>query len=337
MPSELNSALSLKDLGAARRNALWFVLPVLLCVAMLIAAIAYRQGAFETFDRVTLVVDSAAGISKGMPVKLKGLVVGTVQDIVPRAGRQANELVMQVELSINRRHTRFIASDAPVSIGQDGLLGQTYLDVGTGTATRAVANGESLQFTRKRSISELAQGLADGATPILRDFASLAKSLDDPKGDARTAMRSFRESAEAVPEVTRKTLKVLTETEATVVQLRKSSSATLQQATQVLSHTERLVTTVEEATPKLIKDTDRILQNAERASASASRIVENSETPVQTILSKGEQGTTGAVDVIEGARSAWPLRAMLPAPRYSSALPELGRAPGVLRPGGDAP
>ncbi len=320
-----------------KRRALLFVLPVVLAVAALAAAIAYRQGALETFDQVTFVADTATGITKGMPVKLKGLSIGVVQDVLPRAGSAANELVMQVHLLINRRHTRYVASDAPVSLAQDGLIGQSYLDIGVGKSPRAIANGEALVYLRKRSLKELADGLSDDTAPILRDLGAFAKSLGDPDGDARRMLQSARETVAMVPQVTQRTLKVLGEADATIVSLRNQSSASLAQTTQLLQRADALLTKVDDAAPQLLQSAGATLANTERASTAASRIVADSEAPLRALLSKGEQGADTAVEILEGATQTWPVNTLLPARGYRSALPEAAVAPGIVRPRKETP
>ena len=63
------------------RSLVAFVMPALIGLVVVGAVIAWKQELFVTRTPIYIFTDSALGITKGIPVKVFGLTVGTVDEI----------------------------------------------------------------------------------------------------------------------------------------------------------------------------------------------------------------------------------------------------------------
>jgi ABC-type transporter Mla subunit MlaD len=306
--------------GSLRRRALLFVLPVLLGIALLIAAIAFRQGFFERYDVVSFSIDSAAGISRGMPVKLKGLMIGQVREMTP-VGTDANgNLGIVVTLALNQRYTGIISSDSKVTLSQEGLIGQPFVEILPGSGKRAIANGEAIEYQKKRGLKEIVEAASGEAIPILQDVRGFSRQLADPAGDFQAGLKNVAELTRELPEMGRQTL-------ATVRAMREMVDAVKGKAVTTLDSAEKRM-------PALLDQTEAILDDVKDTSRQVRQLAQELHGPVLGIVEDGRHVSTEARQIVGAAKQSWPLNAILPPPAHQVVLPDSALGVPILQPGG---
>lgn len=304
-------------IASLRRKALAFVLPVLAGVALLIATIAWRQGYFENYSEITFVVDSATGIGRGMPVKLKGVAVGQVKDFRLASGA-AGEVGIAVVLSLNQRYAQHVPNTSKVTLTQEGFIGQSYIEILPGEGGRFVANGESLLFERRRGLKEVIDDLGKEAAPILHDVRQLAHGLADPRGDLQSSLRNAAGLAGQLPEIGRQTRSSLQAAGTAIDALSERSAGVLRQ--------------VETGLPPLLEKTGGVLDTLQNTSSHVERLAADLREPLLAIGEDGRHASAEARLLVDGVKQSWPVRALLAEPARQTLLPDSAAATGILRP-----
>lgn len=303
-----------------RRRALLFVLPVLLGIALLFAAIAYRQGFFERYDLVSFSIDSAAGIGRGMPVKLKGLMIGQVRTMEPVGADGQGNLGIVVTLALNQRYTPLIASDSKVTLSQEGMIGQPFVEVLPGGGSRAIANGEAIEYQKKRGLKEIIEAASGEAIPILQDVRSFSRKLADPDGEFQAGIRNTVELTRQFPELSRQALATVRSTREMVDAVKLKAVATLD--------------TAQREMPGILEKVDGTLDNVRDSSQQVRQLSHELHGPILGIVEDGRHVSAEARQIVGAAKQTWPLSAILPPPAHRAVLPDSAAGVPILQPGG---
>jgi phospholipid/cholesterol/gamma-HCH transport system substrate-binding protein len=98
---------------------------VLIGVILFIAGIYYvgqRHQVFRKTFKLSTIFRYVNGLQPGNNVRLSGIDVGVVDDII-----QTTDSTVKVDMQIDERSRKFIKKDAKASIGSDGLIGNKII------------------------------------------------------------------------------------------------------------------------------------------------------------------------------------------------------------------
>jgi phospholipid/cholesterol/gamma-HCH transport system substrate-binding protein len=133
------------------------------------------------------------GLSLGAPVKLGGVIIGRIADIL-FAG-ETDELT--VTLSINEKYLSRIRLDSRVSLETAGLLGDKFASISVGKDPIQAAPGGFLMASSEADTSELlgkAAKVVDNTVQISDDIKGITKSVKaDGAEDINKSIHEFRE------------------------------------------------------------------------------------------------------------------------------------------------
>lgn len=150
-------------------------------LVVLIALAAVMVGVFSIGQRANLFkkklpfntrFDSAAGLVSGNPVRLNGVTVGNVLDVVlsPDPADQS----VRVAYEVDRRIVPRLRTGTRASIKTIGLLGDKYVDLAGGLATEPqVPVGGHIPAAPGAGLEKLLEGGGD----LLTDLSAIARSL----------------------------------------------------------------------------------------------------------------------------------------------------------------
>src|SRR5881275_3310296 len=116
--------------------------------ALLLAALAgalvllWLMGELTLRHGSTLTVEfgHTGNVVKGAPVKLAGVPVGRVEAVTllpDRRDEYGESMPVQMELSIDPKVVAAMRADARVTVSSQGPLGESYLELSTGSAQQA--------------------------------------------------------------------------------------------------------------------------------------------------------------------------------------------------------
>ncbi len=156
--------------------------------ALVLAALVGVLGLLWLMGELTLGRDTVlsvdfshtGNVTKGAPVKLGGVVVGRVEEIhlePDRRDAQGRPLPVRMGLSVRPEALAALRSDARVTVGTVGPLGEPYLELNPGSASAdPLPSGISLRGTDAPRLDLVAQQLS-----AFLDVASGALA-EDPEG-----------------------------------------------------------------------------------------------------------------------------------------------------------
>jgi len=153
----------LRDHGAEVRVGAF----VILTAAVIVAGLFWISGSpFRgPTIRVWGVASNANRIATASPVLLRGVEVGTVDEVALEAER----VVLTMTLSTRVQ----LPADTRGTIQPDGFLGQQLVELTPGTSVRTLAEGDTLSLDRTSDLTSLASTLGDEVGSLIGELESL--------------------------------------------------------------------------------------------------------------------------------------------------------------------
>jgi phospholipid/cholesterol/gamma-HCH transport system substrate-binding protein len=289
-------------------------------VMSLVAAVvvlAYHQGAFTQRIQVYFLAGSAAGMNKGMAVKLVGFKVGSVESIAIDNDRR-----VEVELKVDARYAPMIDADATVRLIREAIIGSNVLEFRPGSGKLGPVQDKAiLLYEREPSVESSMMALLDQVSPIVTDIRQITVYLSAPDSDWREAVRSVNRTAGALADASVEVKKLIATTtdridkgETQVSGVLGAADKLLQDAGASLSLIDGSLKKVDAAIPGMTSKLDQTLENIRAASEAVRGMVAGELSGVV-----GEAGAlvSDTSEVMRGAKRSWPVSNFVPPPRES--------------------
>ena len=156
-----------------------FVLGGLLLFAVGLFMIGDRQMAFAKKFTIYTEFKKITGLQPGAIVRVSGAKAGAITQIVPPNGPSGK---FRVELEITEELHPLVRTDSLATIETEGLVGGSYLGVGTGSEQAPAAPPKSTIPSKEPfEISDLMQQMGD-------TIAKVNKTIDEMKDDVQRAV-----------------------------------------------------------------------------------------------------------------------------------------------------
>lgn len=167
-----------------------FIILALIIFALGLFVLGGKQSTFGKTIAVSSVFENVGGLKGGSNVLFGGVKVGIVKEIRLMPGNK-----VQVEMNIENDKKQFIARDAIVRLGNDGLVGSKLLEIyGGDTKNGIVSDGGILKSEQGSSMEELfatlqvnnknlveiTTDLKQISRKILNGDGSVGKLINDP-------------------------------------------------------------------------------------------------------------------------------------------------------------
>lgn len=194
------------------RPYLWIGAPILLLVIWIITA-ASKQGWFEQELALRFKVESSAGLSVGMPVRVAGFRVGRLADLqLNRDG------LVSGEITVREDHAVFFKEGTFLEISKDQLIGIAALELKDFQSVRPpLRENQFIEIRQAPGMGDFGRQLADRVDPVLAQLTITLQSLNSRLTDPSLV------KAMGSSEVTLDNLnKVMVETQLTLKETRGS-------------------------------------------------------------------------------------------------------------------
>jgi phospholipid/cholesterol/gamma-HCH transport system substrate-binding protein len=144
-----------------------------LILFVLVFLLTQSRGFFHSTATLRTFMDDASGISEGTPVRLNGILVGTL-DKVSLTNSGDPKRVVQFDMQVRSEYLRQIPVDSVVGIAASNLLGDKYLNITKGRSAKTVKDGDELQSLQSQDIPQL-MGKMNG---LLNNFQGIVSRID---------------------------------------------------------------------------------------------------------------------------------------------------------------
>ena len=153
------------------------VLIALVCVMAGIFMVGQRANLFKKKWPYETRFDSAAGLVAGNPVRLNGVTVGNVLEVI--LSPDPADRTVRVVYDVDRRAAPRLRKGTRASIKTIGLLGDKYVDLDGGTAEEPeIPIGGQIPAAPGAGLEKLLEGSGD----LLTDLGAIARSLKNILG-----------------------------------------------------------------------------------------------------------------------------------------------------------
>lgn len=286
--------------GLDAKVAVFAVLAVLAGIA-LIVALAIQQGYFSSRTELLVEVPSGTDLRPGMAVKLSGFKIGDVKSVALNENAH-----VEVHIRIEDRYMKWIKADSLVSMAREGLIGDPYLTVKSGSpALSSLKAGESLSFIPSPALADIAQDVRNRILPVIDGTTTMLNYINDPKGDFRAAMGDMRKLVAELRESRKQMDRVL----ADVDQLaREDMKRTLANTDRTLSTLEKEVTAMSTRTDASLGKLDEAAASARQAAVAATRAIDSASPRVDRLLDNTDAAVRDGRKLMDGAGKRWPFK-----------------------------
>jgi len=296
-----------------------FAVPALLGVAAVAAAISWKQELFVSRTPIFMFTDSALGVTKGMPVKVFGLNVGTVNDITIVPGSTGTKSQVRIELAIGSEYLQYIPKDAKARLAREAVVGQSIIEIAArDSQARPVAKNEVIAYERGKSLSELSEELNKSLAPVLTQVKDAINDLKNPEGTVQKTVHQVTTLLQELPESNRKLQSLITTAEGAVVNVDKSVGSAAAKLDDALGHFGKASASIESAAPGILQKVDAAAEGIARTAEAVRRISEDAARRVPALLDGGEQVIRDTSSMVAGAKTSWPISNWVEAPRVTT-------------------
>jgi len=118
--------------------------------------------------------DDSAGMAEGSPVRLNGILVGSIDD-VQLSGERVKGRIVLITMKVKHSYLSEIPTDSRAGISASNLLGDKYINITKGTKPDHVKDGDTIQSLTVQDIPELMAQSSD----ILGQFQNILGRVDN--------------------------------------------------------------------------------------------------------------------------------------------------------------
>ena len=280
----------------AKVNA--FLLIAFVLVLAFLGLVAYKQGWFVHQSPIHFITANALGINKGMPVKLHGFTIGSVNTMELAQGG------VDVRLQIGSEYLPRIPEDSRAKYAREsGLVGAGVIDILPGKAERGIAEGAQISFEPARGINEIVDDFRRQAIPAFNEVKAAMSQVGHAGEDVTQILANLRKEVEQLP-ATHRAIRRLVEEAA------EATTNVSKQATATLNAVEKVTRTVDKTIPEVSEKLVNSLQSIDAAAVQAKKTGEEVQLTLRAarpLVEHSEVAAREAGDVLGAAKRVWPL------------------------------
>ena len=160
-------------------------------LALLIFLLTGSRGIFEHNELIRTYLDDAAGIAESTPVRLNGILVGSVQSVT-LSGSKDPKRAVEFEMAIEDKFMKEIPEDSTSEISAANLLGDKFVNITKGRSTTPVKPGAEIRSLVGQDIPELmaqSASLLDTLQDISKRADAMLRDVDAGKGNIGKLLR----------------------------------------------------------------------------------------------------------------------------------------------------
>ena len=139
---------------------------------------------WQRYSTLYTYMDDSAALAKGAPVRLNGILIGSVSDIGLSGSREPNRIV-RVTMKVLRFRLENIPVDSIAGIDAENVLGTKFINIGMGKSRVTVQPEGEIKSEPSPEIQDLVKkgfGLFDAAQAILARVSNIVNLIESGQG-----------------------------------------------------------------------------------------------------------------------------------------------------------
>jgi phospholipid/cholesterol/gamma-HCH transport system substrate-binding protein len=153
-------------------------------LAVLIFLFTEEKPFWEHYVTIYTLMNDSASLAKGAPVRLNGILIGSVTDIGLSGSREPNRIV-RVSMKVERFRLKDIPIDSVADIDAENMLGTKFINIAMGRSKVAVEPDGEIKSEPSAEIQDLVKkgfGIFDAAQAILARLDKIVSLVESGKG-----------------------------------------------------------------------------------------------------------------------------------------------------------
>lgn len=158
-------------------------------LGILIFLMSGTAGLFTKKITLKAYFDNAGGLRQGAPVRLEGVDIGNITDISVEPAHvdpKKGKLPVRITFKIARKYPDAVKKDSNVTLSTAGVLGETFMDIDSRTATKAAAeDGDELPTTETPGFNDVvraSQGTLQNVDILLKRVDRIVSQIESGNG-----------------------------------------------------------------------------------------------------------------------------------------------------------
>ena len=278
-----------------------FVLLALAGIIFNLVFTSVKKGLFNPKSSVYFFVDSAEEIKEGMPVKLSGFKIGSVDNITLDSIAHA-----KVKLNIENPYLALLNEDALVSLKKEGVIGDSILEAKRGPQGRGqLLAGTTLRFERSGGLEQMAQDIRDRVVPAMNEINKLIYSTNDPQGDIRQTLKNMREFTGELRGTRARIDRTLDKVDESFT---RDVQPMLHSIHRASDNVESMTGKLDKELPVIISQVNVTLDNVSQTTQTLKSTVNNTAPQLTEIMGESRSLINDTHNIEDSLRSSWPLK-----------------------------
>ncbi|HEX6881297.1 MAG TPA: MlaD family protein [Terriglobales bacterium] len=153
-------------------------------LGILIFLMTGTTGLFTPKITIYSFVDNAGGLRDGAPVRLQGVDIGNVTGI--RVVPEKSPTPVEIRMKISTKYQSFIRQDSVVVLSTAGVLGETFVDIDSRTASQAIVqDGTTLKAQAVPDLQDVvrsSQGTLQNVDILLKRADRIMGAIENGQG-----------------------------------------------------------------------------------------------------------------------------------------------------------
>jgi len=172
-----------------------FVTAGLVVTGLVVFLIGDERHAFESKERYYTVFDDVQGLTRGSPVRMGGVDVGSVSQV--GYADDAKDSRLHITLEVVKTEARRIHADSVATIGNKGLLGDKMVVISVGSdKSPMLPEGSTLKSQPPQDLSQIADRLgtmSEKAEAVINNLKTTTDTFAEPgvQEDFRSSVHSL--------------------------------------------------------------------------------------------------------------------------------------------------
>ncbi len=153
-------------------------------LAVLIFLFTQDKPFWERYVTVYTLMDDSASLAKGAPVRLNGILIGSVTQIALSGSREPNRIV-RISMKVERYRLKDIPVNSVAGIDAENVLGTKFINIAMGRSHVTVEPEGEIKSESSAEIQDLVKkgfGLFDSAQAILVRLDKMVAMIESGKG-----------------------------------------------------------------------------------------------------------------------------------------------------------
>ena len=153
-------------------------------LAVLIFLFTQDKPFWEHYVSLYTFMDDSASLAKGAPVRLNGILIGSVSDIALSGSKEQNRIV-RVTMKVEGSRLKSIPIDSVAGIDSENVLGTKFLNIAMGHSKVTVEPEGEVKSEPSAEIQDLVKkgfGIFDAAQAILGRIDKIISLIESGKG-----------------------------------------------------------------------------------------------------------------------------------------------------------